>query len=294
MKPHDLWRSILVNGGHACPTDEVLSELHRYCGMPINEIKELAEQSPSMTGDVWNRKDRSTSVGLQHFYDNVSHWVFGTLAYHARQAEGEIYPLPVLVADYLEDFAPGTFLDFGCGVATASLLFDKLGWEVTAADISGPLLDFARWRMNDRGANIKICDLRRARLPDDEYDVICAFNTIGHVPNALDTISDLRRALRSNGFLFFDIDTRTKEENIPWHLYQQDGEIVRSVRKLGFHKATMLGPMHVFRKTEMAPLQRSFVGAYDMLRYNQTALQLEKLATRAKRRLARVSSPREL
>jgi cyclopropane fatty-acyl-phospholipid synthase-like methyltransferase len=69
---------------------------------------------------------------------------------------------------------PGTFLNFGAGVATAGLLFDRLGWQVTCADVSVPLLQFAKWRVKDRGVAIRVIDLHDERLPEDAFDVICA------------------------------------------------------------------------------------------------------------------------
>jgi SAM-dependent methyltransferase len=112
---------------------------------------------------------------------------------------------------------PGTFLNFGAGVATAGLLFDRLGWQVTCADVSVPLLQFAKWRVKDRGVAIRVIDLHDERLPEDAFDVICAVNTMAHVRDTLQTLKELRRALRPGGLLIFDVDTRPKDAEMPWH-----------------------------------------------------------------------------
>jgi 2-polyprenyl-3-methyl-5-hydroxy-6-metoxy-1,4-benzoquinol methylase len=69
----------------------------------------------------------------------------------------------------------------------------RLGWQVTYADVSAPLLQFAKWRVKDRSVAVRVIDLHNERLPEDAFDVICAFNTMAHVKDTLQTLKELRR-----------------------------------------------------------------------------------------------------
>lgn len=278
-----LWSDVLINGSATTPTEAVLNELHRYSGIPLAEVDELVKTAPSKTGLEWRAGDRSTAQGLQEFYDNVDHWVYGTLGYHARQAEGEHLPLPVQVAAMLDARQPGSFLDFGAGVATAGLLFDRLGWQVTCADVSAPLLQFAKWRVKDRGVAIRVMDLRDERLPEDAFDVICAFNTMAHVRDTLQTLKDLHRALRPDGLLIFDVDTRPKDAEMPWHT-SKASPVLRVVRRLGFVAEPRLGGLYVFKKIKSNLLARGVVGALDYLRYTDAATWIRSQYWRRSRR----------
>jgi len=282
-KARALWSDVLTNGSMVTPTEAVLDELHRYSGIPLAEVDELVKTAASKTGLTWDARDRSTAQGLQEFYDRVDHWVYGTLGYHARQAEGKNVPLPVQVAAMLHARRPGAFLDFGAGVATAGLLFDRLGWQVTCADVSAPLLQFAKWRVEDRALPIRVIDLHSERLPEGAFDVICAFNTMAHVRDALQTLKDLRQALRPSGLLIFDVDTRPKDAEMPWHA-SKAAPVLRAVRRLGFAAEPQLGELHIFKKIESTLLARGIVGAQDLLKNTDAATWLRYQYWRRSRR----------
>lgn len=277
-----LWSDVLTNGSTMTPTEAVLDELHRYSGISLAEVDELVKTAPSKTGSKWNAADRSTAQGLQEFYDRVDHWVYGTLGYHARQAEGKNVPLPVQVAAMLDARRPGSFLDFGAGVATAALLFDRLGWRVTCADVSAPLLRFARWRVEDRGVAVRVIDLRNERLPEDAFDVICAFNTMAHVRDTLETLRELRRALRPDGLLIFDVDARPRDAGMPWHA-STASLCLRVVRRLGFAAEPRLGELYVFKKIESGLLARGVVAGLDFLKYSDVAIWIRSVHWRRSR-----------
>ena len=264
-----LWSTLLRNGLDLRPTQAVLVELQRYSGLSLEQVRTLAERSPLMTKETWEARDRSTPEGVQDFYDHVAHWVYGTLAYHGRQAEGENVPLPVQAAAAVDGRRPGDFLDFGAGVATASLLFAELGWRTTAADVSAPLLDFARWRFSDRGIKAGVIDLSRERLPEQAFDVVCAFNTMVHVQNPAAAVRDLERTLRPGGLLIFDVDARPKASGMPWHLYDRQDPVLRVMGRCGFARRGRLGELHVFERQESGALKRTLSGTYDALRYSR-------------------------
>jgi SAM-dependent methyltransferase len=264
-----LWTEILTRGSSLPPTEAAIRDLIEYSGLPEDEVRYLAANSQSITAKKWAEADRSTPEGLRAFYSGVTSWVFGTLSYHARQAEQKQTPLPVQAAIALADRKPGAHLDFGCGVATANLLFARLGWQATAADVAPPLLDFARWRFAKFGVDAKVIDLNTEALPPDSYDLITAFNTMVHVDKPSVALRNLHAALKPGGLLVFDIDSRKKSGTDQWFLYDSHAPILSGMRRLGFARRKPAGVLYIYEKVEASPLQREFFGVVDSVRYSR-------------------------
>ena len=283
-----LWTKVLTNGRQCSPSQAVLLELQEYTSLSLDEVKAAAAAAPSVTRATWDAADRSTPEGLRAFYQSLTNWVFGTLSYHARQAEGENTPLPVVAAAALSGRAAGDHLDFGSGVATASLMFAELGWRISIADVSKPLLDFAAWRFQTRKIEARVIDLNAKALPASSYDLITAFNTMAHVPDPAATFAELRTALRSGGLLVFDVDSRPRGAGRDdWHLYENDYEIIRLVRRTGFRHRPRAWPLYIFERAELGWGERAVVTLSDVLRYNGPATWVIEKARRLRARMTR-------
>ena len=106
----------------------------------------------------WQATADDTPTGLSEFYNSVESWSFDLLWYAYVQSAGFGYPGTVIIADRVGPApADGRMLDLGSGVGVTAQVFTALGYEVTLADLSGPLLNFARWRLEpdlgqDRGS----------------------------------------------------------------------------------------------------------------------------------------------
>lgn len=274
-----IWTDVLVNGQSHKPTEAVLYELSDYSGLSLEEVKRLSTTSTATTAQKWVEADRATPEGLQAFYDSISNWVFGTLSYHARQAEGENIPLPVQAAAVVGDVKPAVMLDFGCGVATACLLFSRLGWSVDGADISKPLLEFARWRFSKRNLAGRIIDLNVESLPPTTYDVITAFNTMAHVRELDTTLQKLHASLRPGGRFIFDIDSRERRHGNEWHLYEYDGQVLRAMRRNGFVRVPAPS-LYVYERRDMTAAGRTWWRLFDQIRYNRLTIEASKLRRR--------------
>jgi SAM-dependent methyltransferase len=187
----------------------------------------------------------------------------------------------------LKTVKPGHHLDFGSGVGTASLLFHRFGWQVTLADVSTPLLDFARWRFSRSNVRADFIDLNKDKPEDSRYDLITAFNTMAHVPDVRQTVSELRGSLRPGGLLVFDIDARRPAPGNEWFLYQHPYQVLRGIRALGFTRMTPIGAMHVFRRAERGLYSAWLVATADFLRFNAFTSRLGSLSRPARASLKR-------
>jgi SAM-dependent methyltransferase len=285
-----IWNDILTDGRDVPPTQAVIHQLADYSGLSLDEVRTIVSDTNEISKRKWSEADRSTPDGLRAFYSSVTNWVFGNISYHARQAEGREGPypaFPIQVADALKNLKPGHHLDFGSGVGTASLLFQRFGWKITLADISTPLLDFARWRLSRSNISADFIDLNKDKLEEGRYDLITAFNTMAHVPDVRQTVSELRAALRPGGLLVFDIDARKPAPGNEWFLYQHPYQVLRGIRALGYARMTPIGAMHVYRRAERGRLGARYVAAADLLRFNAFTAALGSLTRPARSRLKR-------
>jgi hypothetical protein len=82
------------------------------------------------------------------------------------------------------------YLDFGSGIGSDALVFASVGCRVTLADISGPLLAFAKWRCERRGFDVRTIDLKIARPPRREFDAVVCFDVLEHIHRPLRTLDD--------------------------------------------------------------------------------------------------------
>lgn len=278
-----MWSDIMTRGTGLSPSDAAHQELVEYSGLPLEEVVRLDLESNSITARKWAEVDH-TPEGLKKFYCSVTEWVFGTLGYHARQAEAHTTTLPIDAAMAIDGHQPGDHLDFGAGVATASLMFARLGWKISIADVSPPLLDFARWRLARANVPAEIIDLQAGQtLPKQRYDLITAFNTMVHVADPLVAIRDLHEALRPGGLLVFDIDARNGDEG--WYLYKHHYPFIRAMRRMGFSRPRKFGMLYVYQRVELSAVQRRIAGFIDGLRYNGVASAAGDMIRSAKSKL---------
>jgi len=109
-----------------------------------------------------------------------------------------------------------TVIDIGCGTDNHATRLAKLGYEVTAMDISPAMLRIARNKAKSTGIRIRQGDLKNLAgiFPKDRFDA--AF-MLGHVAYHLNTDRDVRtflkgvrKILKQNGLLVFNARNSTK------------------------------------------------------------------------------------
>ncbi|MFD7533421.1 class I SAM-dependent methyltransferase [Streptomyces sp. NPDC059849] len=124
--------------------------------------------------------------------------------YAARPAATDPRP-NVCLTDRVIDLPPGDVLDLGCGGGGDALWLARLGWRVTAVDVSSVAVERLRRAALAHGLADRISaqqhDLRRS-FPDGTFDLVCAHYL--HTPLDLDRPVVLRaaaHALRPGGRL---------------------------------------------------------------------------------------------
>lgn len=266
----EAWRESLVVDGYADPRDSALYELSLYFEMPVEEVRERCENWERDSIQEWEAQPRDTPEGLLDFYRTQQSWIFDTVWYHAQQFYEVQPPESVMIAERLGGVTPGKHLDFGAGPGGTSLFFHHLGWNISLADISTTLQAFAKWRLDRRGIRATYYDTSTDALPDNTFDLITACDVMVHVPDPRATLAQLHRALKVDGYLFFNVDARPKPaRETQWHLYPYAYPILRPARAVGFAREPKLEFFHVYRKlADNSAVRIRVVSAYDLCRYN--------------------------
>jgi SAM-dependent methyltransferase len=234
------------NGGSV--RDGVLGDLGAYHKLTPAQVIDRCLRWEEASVEEWEAAPRSSPDGLAQFYDSVESWSFDLLWYAYLQSAGFSYPETVVVADRVGPApARGRLLDLGSGVGVTAQLFASLGWEVTLADVSAPLLAFAQWRHEQRGVKATYLHLP-ADLPDGSYDLITALDVMAHVPDVGQTARRMHRALRPGGLFVANFDVRRRSARNAWHLYEDDLPLRWAVQRAGFVPVTLIdGILWIYR-----------------------------------------------
>jgi SAM-dependent methyltransferase len=246
----------------------VLDDLSAFYELPPDECLRRCLHWEDLSVTEWRASDRSSPEGLLDFYRSLTSWSFDLAWYCYLQAEGYAVPTSVMVARFLRTVGRtgGRHLDFGSGVGATSQLFARLGYETALADISKPLLDFARFRLDRRGDAAAYLDLVSVELETEHYDVITALDTLAHVPDLAATARDLHRALRPGGWLFANFDVRPPSDENAWHLYDDDLVLRWTVQRAGFEQRAVLdGITFCYQRVDPAGWRHHARGARDAL-----------------------------
>lgn len=224
-----------VGGGSV--RDGVISDLASYYGLDSPE--EVVRRCIHWEGEsIQEWVDAGDAAGDQiaNFYASADSWSFDLMWFAYLQTTGYAYPTGVVIMEEVALPEHASILDFGSGVGTSAQLFAARGHDVTLADVSLPLLNFAKWRLDARGVPAKYVELP-ADMPADCFDAITATDTLAHVPDIAATARRLHTALRAGGLLIVNaFDVRPQAETNAWHLYEDDLPLRWALAAAGFKR----------------------------------------------------------
>ena len=97
---------------------------------------------------------------------------------------------------------PARLLDFGCGWGFFLGVAREQGWTIHGLE---PLPGHALYTRGKVGAEVVTDILRDDTYPDDQFDLITAFQVFEHLPDPAGDLGRLCRALRPGGFLLVEV-----------------------------------------------------------------------------------------
>ncbi len=96
----------------------------------------------------------------------------------------------------------GRLLDVGCGWGEYPSIMAQLGWEVVGVEISEQAVMYGREKY---GLDIRCGALKYQQFPDQSFDVVTLWDVLEHLANPSETLSEVHRVLRPDGWLMMTV-----------------------------------------------------------------------------------------
>ena len=206
-------------------TDDDLDDLASFTGMTREAcLSRLRSYSMAEHSAAWRRADPRTPDEILAFYTSTDLYIWELMQWHASPARA---PYWAALRRFVETYPPqagwSRVYDFGCGVGTDALFLASKGYQVTAVDVGGPTLEFARHRSERRGLDVTFLE-SSSTLPEPPgtFDAIVCFDVFEHLHNPLLAARLLIAALRQGG-LILQNGNFSDEGMHPCHLKQSIG-----------------------------------------------------------------------
>jgi 2-polyprenyl-3-methyl-5-hydroxy-6-metoxy-1,4-benzoquinol methylase len=211
---------------------ELTLELADYFRRPVDQIETQLAGATERFTDEWCRRvaDPRDEKAVTRFYNESDTELFDLARWHA---EDPIHYRTLICCDVASRRPGRAYLDYGSGIGSDALLFAAAGFDVTLADVSEPLLAFARWRCETRGITVKTIDLKRERPRASRFDAVVCFDVLEHIHRPLRTLRSIHRAMRPGGLLFVHAPFGRDPER-PMHVVHED-VVTPRMRATGFH-----------------------------------------------------------
>ncbi len=99
--------------------------------------------------------------------------------------------------DFVHNAAPsgGRLLDVGCGSGWSSRLLSERSFDVCGVDLTNDALEVSR----GRGLEFAVGDAMSLPFASGSFDVVCAYQTLEHVPDPARALAEFDRVLRPGG-----------------------------------------------------------------------------------------------
>lgn len=124
----------------------------------------------------------------------------------------------------------GKILDVGCGRGELVWAAKESGWDAEGIDPSSEFVSFGNENL---GVNTRVGTLEEIKFPTDSFDAVTLCGIIEHLYSPFETLREIHRILRPNGWLFFDAPNEDG-------LYMQFGNLY--MRLLGRDWVVTLAP----------------------------------------------------
>jgi SAM-dependent methyltransferase len=157
----------------------------------------------------------------------------GIVALHAKRYE---FALPFC--------ADRDVLDAGCGVGYGSAILANVAHRVVGVDRSREAIAYARRRYPSPNVEFTVDDLLELAQPDDAFDVVCAFESIEHLPEPDAHLAHVVRVLRDEGVYIVStprVAQTTRASDNPHHSIEFSQESFERLLRRYFDEVELYG-----------------------------------------------------
>ncbi len=227
------WREALLLPGETDLVESSLGELAEYFGISRGEARQQCLDALAESKREWEAAPRRTPEQIKDFYRSTRSYIFEHVWWHATDVETNSANVEIL--RYAMSREAHAYLDFGSGVGANAILFAHHGFQVTLADISTPMLEFARWRLQRRGMKATLIDLNQQALPHGQFDFATAVDVLEHLPRPKDELKQISLAMKEGGVLVFNCRVG-EEDDHPMHVLKTANPVRQVLRACGFRQ----------------------------------------------------------
>jgi len=185
-------------------TEDDLADLSSFTGMTADDcLERLRDYSSNELADAWRGKNPSSPSEIMEFYRSTDSYVWELMQWHASAARAPYWDALYSFVDYHPSSSGfRCVFDFGCGIGTDALFLAERGYEVTAVDVDGPALEFARHRFAQRGLHAQFVEsTSEIPEPGQLFDAAVCFDVFEHLSDPLTAAQALVDGLRPGGIL---------------------------------------------------------------------------------------------
>jgi len=211
---------------------ELVGEAAEYFDVTREEVLSRIDNAANAFKNEWQRhvSDPTDERAIVRFYNESQTELFELIGWHATDA---IHYRTLMALDIAQKRPGRRFLDYGSGIGSDAIVFAAAGYEVTLADVSEPLLAFARWRCERRGYAVRTIDLKTQALPVAAHDVTVCFDVLEHIPRPMRPLGAINRSMTPGGLLFVHAPFGVDPDR-PMHVVHDD-RIYTRMRTVGFN-----------------------------------------------------------
>lgn len=243
--PETTWQAALKLPGKDSLFNSMVSELAAYLGRSEEEIAHAAQEGGRSVAEAWQESGLTGSQDsgkIEEFYRANHAYLFDLTEFNAR------YPYVAelqSVVQMAKRRGLRRVLDFGSGIGSIGIFMARSGFEVTLADVSEPLLTYAKWRFAKHGLQGRFVDLNREELPGSTFDLVTSLDVLEHIPEPEKVIRQIAASMTVNGVFAFNVGPIDPE--FPQHISSFD-DVLSIIRSCGFRRAEKVMSFEAFQK----------------------------------------------
>jgi 2-polyprenyl-3-methyl-5-hydroxy-6-metoxy-1,4-benzoquinol methylase len=249
----DQWQEALILPGHASLLESMVEELAEYLGEDPAVVSDRCAAAQRLVAEEWissGLAKGSDPKSVEQFYSARRTYLYDLTAFGAQ------YPnVPEL--EFLARTAAKarfeTYLDFGSGIGSVGIFFARRGLEVTLADISPHLLEYAAWRFRRRGLKVNTIDLRSEKLPENAFQLVTALDVVEHLADPRAVVRSIAASAKRGGLFACNVSPAASQ--YPQHITSYE-DIAWGLRAAGFRQRHVMREVHVFERISTSPAMR--------------------------------------
>lgn len=248
----------------------LLSELRSYLKSTDDDeqLYRLCKEATEKINQEWKKRniDPTDHQAVMQFYVDTNLYCYELIGMEIDTPEYRQKQLREF-ANFLTDQRKLTGCDYGSGIGTLGIYFNKNRIQCDFADVSDTNLNFIRERLKRRNiTHARLYNLLREKLPENRYDFITAFDVLEHAADPLQVIQEILSRLKPDGLFIFNL-LYDNPPNTP-HILLDPTPIRKRLRSFGLRKVANIGEFKIYRKVSRPGFANHFLYLADAAFWN--------------------------